>query len=114
MVPLKQKTGPAVATAFQNILTVVERLRKSGSSIQSSIIDVKSLLESKSCSLYSTGNEETSTVVERWNSTMKEKMFKYFSANSTRKYTDVLDKMVNDYNNAWHLQCSICRRGWEV
>ena len=29
---------------------------------------------------------------------MKEKMFKYFSANNTRKYIDVLDEMVKNYN----------------
>jgi len=29
---------------------------------------------------------------------MKEKMFKYFTANSTRKYIDILDKFVNRYN----------------
>ncbi|XP_065645790.1 uncharacterized protein LOC136076244 [Hydra vulgaris] len=52
--------------------------------------------------LYSTENEEKSCVVERWNRTMKEKMFKYFSANSTRKYIDVLDEMVNKYNNTRH------------
>ncbi|XP_065667557.1 uncharacterized protein LOC136087870 [Hydra vulgaris] len=52
--------------------------------------------------LYSTENEEKICVVERWNRTMKEKMFKYFSANSTRKYVDVLDEMVNKYNNTRH------------
>ena len=29
-------------------------------------------------------------------------MFKYFSANSTRKYINVLDEMVNNYNNTIH------------
>ena len=52
--------------------------------------------------LYSTENEEKSCVVERWNRTMKEKMFKYFSANSTRKYNDVLSDMVNSYNHTRH------------
>ncbi|KAG1665134.1 Solute carrier family 28 member 3 [Nymphon striatum] len=33
---------------------------------------------------------------------MKEKMWKYFSANSTRKYIDVLDEMVKNYNNTIH------------
>ena len=33
---------------------------------------------------------------------MKEKMFKYFSANSTRKYIDVLDEMVKNYNKTVH------------
>jgi len=52
--------------------------------------------------LYSTENEEKSSVVERWNRTMKEKMFKYFTANSTRKYIDILDEFVNRYNNTNH------------
>ncbi|XP_065665405.1 uncharacterized protein LOC136086839 [Hydra vulgaris] len=47
----------------------------------------------KSVELYSTENEEKSCVVERWNRTLKDKMFKYFSANSTRKYNGVLDEM---------------------
>ena len=33
---------------------------------------------------------------------MKEKMFKYFSANNTRKYIDVLDLLVDQYNNTIH------------
>jgi len=38
--------------------------------------------------LYSTENEEKSSMVERWNRTMIEKMFKYFMANNTNKYID--------------------------
>jgi len=30
---------------------------------------------------------------------MKEKMFMYFTANSTKKYIDILDEFVNRYNN---------------
>ena len=56
----------------------------------------------KLVSLYSTENEEKSSVVERWNRTMKEKMFKYFPANSTRRYIDILDELVEQYNNTKH------------
>jgi hypothetical protein len=52
--------------------------------------------------LYSTENEEKSCVTERWNRTMKEKMFKYFTANNTRRYVDILDRMVKLYNNTRH------------
>ena len=41
-------------------------------------------------------------MIERFNSTIKEKMFKYFSANNTRKYVDVLDLLVGQYNNTIH------------
>ena len=49
--------------------------------------------------IYSTENEEKSSVVERWNRTMKEKMFRYFTANNTNAYIDVLQDLVKQYNN---------------
>ena len=59
--------------------------------------DVKDLIE-----LYSTENEKKSSVVERWIRTMREKMCKYFSANSTNVYIDVLPDLVKEYNNTRH------------
>ena len=104
MIPLKQKTGSAVVAAFEAIFNDFRTPKKiwvdKGKEFYNK--DVKSLLASKSCSLYSTENEEKSSVVERWNKTMKENTFKYFSANSTRKYMDVLDEMANKYNSTWH------------
>ena len=41
-------------------------------------------------------------MIERFNRTIKEKLFKYFSENNTRKYVDVLDLLVDQYNNAIH------------
>ena len=52
--------------------------------------------------LYSTENEEKSCVIERFNRTIKERIFKYFSANNTRKYVDVLAILVDQYNNTIH------------
>ena len=52
--------------------------------------------------LYSTENEEKSCVIERFNRTIKQKMFKYFSANNTRKFVDVLYVLVDQYNNTIH------------
>ena len=60
--------------------------------------DVQKLLE-----LYSTGNEEKlSCVIGRFNRAIKEKMSKYFYANNKRKFIDVLDLLVDQYNNAIH------------
>ena len=52
--------------------------------------------------LYSTENEQKSSVVERWNRTMENIMWKYFTANNTQKYIDVLPSMVEKYNNTYH------------
>ena len=59
--------------------------------------DVQKLVE-----LHSTENEEKSCEIERFNRTIKEKMFKHFSANNTRKFVDVLDLLVDQYNNTIH------------
>ena len=59
--------------------------------------DVKDLIE-----LYSTENEEKSSVVERWIRTIKEKMWKYFTDNNTYTYIDILPDLVEDYNNTKH------------
>ena len=98
IVPLKTKRGIEVAGALKQIFE--ERKPEKlwvdkGKEFYNA--DVKALID-----IYSTENEEKSSVVERWNRTMKEKMFKYFSANSTRKYIDVLGDMVKNYNETIH------------
>ena len=40
--------------------------------------------------------------MERWNRTIKTKMWKYFSANNTKRYIDILDKLIENYNNTKH------------
>ena len=60
---------------------------------------LKGVLEANNVMLYSTENEEKSSVVERWNRTMKNIMWKYFTANNTQNYIDVLPSMVDKYNS---------------
>ena len=62
----------------------------------------KEFLKKNNITLYHTENEEKSSVVERWNKTMKNQMWKMFSANNNTVYWDKLDKLVDDYNNTYH------------
>ena len=57
--------------------------------------DVQKLVE-----LHSTENEEKFCVIQRFNRTIKEKLFKYFSFNNGRTFVDVLDLLLDQYNNA--------------
>ena len=98
MLPLKTKTGVEVASALKEIF----KERKPGllwvdKGLEFFNTHVKSLVE-----LYTTENEEKSSVVERWNRIMKERMFKYFTANNTRRYIDIVDRLVQNYNNTKH------------
>ena len=98
IIPLKRTTGQEVANAFSRILKERSPCKMwvdKGQEFYNK--DVQKLV-----GLYSTENEEKSCVIERFNRTIKEKMFKYFSANNTRKCVNVLDLLVDQYNSAIH------------
>jgi hypothetical protein len=42
------------------------------------------------------------SVVERFNRTLKEKMYRYFTYENTKRYLDVLPDLVGSYNNSYH------------
>ena len=52
--------------------------------------------------MYSTYNEGKSVAAERFIRTLKNKIFKHMSAISKNVYFDVLDDIVNKYNNTVH------------
>ena len=56
------------------------------------------LLDKHKIDMHSTFNEGKAVVIERFNRTLKNIMWKYFTANNTRFYLDALDQMVKNYN----------------
>ena len=98
LIPFKDKTGKSVASALETIFKDRKPEKMwvdKGKEFYNK--DVKDLVD-----LYSTENEEKTSVVERWIRTMKEKVWKYFSANSTNVYINVLPDIVREYNNTRH------------
>ena len=98
IVYLQRKTGQEIANAFTWILKErrpSETWVDGGREFYNK--DIHKLVE-----LNSTENKEKSYVIERFNRTIKEKMFMYFSANNTRKYVDVLDLLEDQFNNTTH------------
>ena len=64
--------------------------------------DFKKWLSDNDIEMYSTFNEGKSVVVERLIRTLKNKLYKHMTATSKNVYYDVLDDVVNEYNNAKH------------
>ena len=109
IIPLKTKTGITVSNAFKELFKerIPTRLwTDKGKEFYNK--SMKELLEKKKVILYSTENEEKSSVAERWNRTIKRNMWKYFTANNTYKYLDILPALVDKYNNTYHhsIKCS--------
>ena len=98
IVPLKNKQKETVANELKNIFEERKPEKLWTDKGREFYNDkVKDLIE-----IYSTENEEKSSIVERWIRTMKEKIRKYLTDNNTYTYIDVLPELVEDYNNTVH------------
>ena len=103
IVPLRTKTGKEVAQAFRKLFLANHPSRLwTDNSTELYNQQLKAVLAANNVTLYPAENEEKSSVVERWNNTMKNIMWKYFTANNTQKYIDVLPSLVEKYNNTYH------------
>ena len=103
--PLKDKKTESVSLAFDKIFKKNKRKPEmlwtdTGSEFVSK--HFKEFLKKNKIKLYHTENEGKSSIVERWNRTMKNRMWKMFSANNNTVYWVKLDKLVDDYNNTKH------------
>jgi len=101
MLPLKDKTGESVADEFKEIFKKSKRKREKLWTDKGREFYNKNVKE-LGAEIYSTENEEKSSVAERWNRTMKEKNVQAFHSKQYQKYIDVLDDFVERYNNTRH------------
>ena len=62
----------------------------------------KDFLEINNIEMYSTYNEGKSVLAERFIKTLKNNIFKHMTPISKNVYFDVLDDIVNKYNNTVH------------
>lgn len=103
--PIKRKTGKEVTSAFKRML---RKSKRKPTKIQTDLgreffnQDFKSFLRDNNIVLYSTSSDMKCALVERFNRTLKEKMFRYFTHHNTLRYLDILPKLMSAYNNRPH------------
>ena len=51
---------------------------------------------------FSTHGDAKATVVERFNRTLKSKLYRYFTVVNSIRFVDVLPKLVQQYNHTYH------------
>ena len=104
-VPLKDKKGVSIVNAFQSILKKSNRKPNKiwvdqGSQFYNNVF--KKWLKDNDISMYSTYNEGKYVVAERFIRTFKNKIYKHMTTISKNDYFDVLDDIVDNYNNTYH------------
>jgi len=104
-IPLKDKTGKVTLDGFKQIVKESGRIPKyiwvdEGKEFYNKYMN--EWLKENDITRYSTHGEHKSVVAERWNRTLKANMWKRFTAENTRNWIDMIDKLVYEYNNTKH------------
>lgn len=104
VIPLKDKSGKSLVSAFTKILKGGRKPKKLHTDHGSEFVNrtFQNYLKDKNIHFFTTNNETKASVVERFNRTLKTRMFKYFTWKNTHKYIDVLPDLVSSYNNSFH------------
>ena len=104
-IPLKDKTGKSLVLALDKIIKNSKREPyhiQTDKGTEFTNRTFQSFLRQKDILFYTTENTTKACVVERFNRTLKEKMWKYFTHRNTLKYISVHDSLLKAYNNSYH------------
>ena len=102
-IPIKKKTGEEILKAF-NIIFKYRRPKKIHTDKGLEFINkpTQNLFQKLGIHWFTTENETKAQVVERFNRTLKSKMYKYFTANNTKTWIDIIHDLIFNYNNSYH------------
>jgi transposase InsO family protein len=103
--PIKTKSGEAVNEAFADIFAVGNRIpTKLQTDKGKEFLNrrVQTLFKNYGVKHFYTENETKAAVVERFNRTLKSKMWRYFTESGNHRYIDALENLVEVYNNTKH------------
>jgi hypothetical protein len=108
--PLKTKTGEELVQAIDRIYqkSPITRLCQTDRGTEFVNTKVKSYFKGKNIKHFSTDNYDVkASLVERVNRSLKSRMWRYFTQNSTLSYLPILPKLVDAYNNRIHSSIGI-------
>ena len=105
VIPLKDKKGISIVNAFNKITKQSNRKPNKiwvdqGGEFYNNVF--KKWLSDNDIIMYSTYNIGKSVVAEEFIRTLKNKLYKHMTATGKNVYYDVLDDVVNKYNNTKH------------
>ena len=94
-IPIKNKTGDSITRAFEIIFKdrIPTKLH-TDKGLEFINKSTQNLFKRKGIHWFATENETKAQVVERFNRTLKSKMYKYFTAKGTKTWINIIDELV--------------------
>ena len=104
VIPLKDKTGASLIQAFETIFQERQPMfLQTDKGTEFTNRAFQNFLKQQGVEFFVTQNEDIkAAIAERFNRTLKEKMWRYFTRKNTSRYVDVLPSLVKSYNRSYH------------
>ena len=104
-IPIMSKHGTEIVESLKHIFSTSARKPKrlqtdKGKEFLNT--KVHKFLQENNVQLFTTESDKKASIAERFNRTMKGRTYKYFTANNTYRYVDVLQSLIDGYNNTYH------------
>ena len=101
---LKTKSAAAVRDAFATMITDVKpTFVQSDKGTEFLNATFQKLLSDNGIKHYTSENDDLKcAVVERWNRTILERLFRYLTYKNTTRYIDIMQDIVESYNRTFH------------
>ena len=101
--PLKDKTATSLVDAFESIQHSLPKKLQTDKGTEFLNRKFQQWLKAHKVYHFTTENEDIkASIVERFNRTLKSKLWRYFTRHDTLSYMTVLDSMVDVYNRTLH------------
>ena len=103
-VPMKNKSAASLVAALDSTFSKGwPKTLQTDQGLEFLNKSVQALLKKHDIHYFSTDNAETkASIVERFNRTLKTRMWRYFTKHQTWRYIDILQDLVQSYNNTRH------------
>lgn len=104
-VPILNKTSNSIINGFKKIFKITKRRPKrlqTDQGLEFMSKETLKFLKENNISHYFIYSKRKACVIERFNRTLKQKMWRYFTFTNKYEYYDVLDDLLDSYNNTFH------------
>lgn len=102
-IPLKTKSGEEVTNAFSTLFsTVSPKNLHTDEGKEFFNKNLKKVLKQYNVNHYYTYSKHKASIVERFNRTLKAKMWKEFTRLNTHNWLSIIEDLVDNYNNSYH------------
>jgi transposase InsO family protein len=106
VVPVRSKSAPHMLSAMRQLFKQASPRKparlQTDKGREFYNAPVRRFLSEQGVELFSTNSDHKAAVVERFNRTLKHRIYKHFTASNTRRYLDVLPDIVRSYNDSYH------------